>query len=101
MENMKECPHGGLGEVLSRQRSLQGKCMRAGECLCSRESQEAAGAEGKGIVMRSQVRPDPVGFQDVRGDMNSGGPAVTALWKRQPGCCAESGGEGRGRRRGA
>ena len=64
MENMKDCPQGGLGEVLSRQRSLQGKCTRV---LCSRESQEAAGAEGKGIVMRSHVRPDPVGLQDVRG----------------------------------
>ena len=32
-----------------------------------RESQEAAGAEGKGVVMRSHVRPDPVGLQDVRG----------------------------------
>ena len=29
--------------------------------------QEAAGAEGKGIVMRAQVQPDPVGLQDVRG----------------------------------
>ena len=28
--------------------------------------------------------------------MNRGGPAVTALWKHQPGCCAEAGGEGEG-----
>ena len=67
VENMKECPQAGLGEVLSRQRSLQGKCMRAGECLCSRESQEAAGAEGKGTGLRALVQPDPVGLQEVRG----------------------------------
>ena len=63
---MKECPQGGLGEVLSWQRSLQCKCTREGECLCSRESQEAAVAEGKGIAMRFHVQPDAVGLQDVR-----------------------------------
>ena len=67
MKNMKECSQGGLGEVLSGKRSLQGKCTRAGECLCSWENQEAAGAEGRGIALRAHVRPDPVGLQDVTG----------------------------------
>ena len=66
VKDVKECPQGGLGEVLSRQRTLWGKWTQAGECLCSRESQEAAGAEGKGTELRSHVWPDPVGLQDVR-----------------------------------
>ena len=64
---MKECPQGCLGEVLSRQRSLHCKCMRAGECLCSRESQEAAVAEGKGIAMRSHVPLDPCASRMLEG----------------------------------
>ena len=41
VKDMRECPRGCLEEDLSRQWSLQCKCTRAGECLCSRESQEA------------------------------------------------------------
>ena len=46
MKDMKECPEACLGVVLSRQRSLQCKCKRAGECVCSRKSQEAGVAGG-------------------------------------------------------
>ena len=41
--------------------------MHAGRRVCSKESQEAVGAEGKGIVLRAHDWPDPVGLQDVRG----------------------------------
>ena len=46
VKDMKECPQACLGGVLSRQRSLQCKCRRAGECVCSRKSQEAGVAGG-------------------------------------------------------
>lgn len=63
MENMKECPQGGLGEVLSRQEGASRANARGQESVCVQGRQEAAGAEGKGIVMRSHVRPDPVGLR--------------------------------------
>ena len=67
VKDMKECPQACLGGVPSRQRSLQCKCRRAGECVCSRKSQEAGVAGGaRNCDMRSSVWPDHVGLQDIR-----------------------------------
>ena len=66
MKDVRECPLGSLGEVLSRQKSLQCKCRRAGECLCSRKSKRQVWMEERGIEMRSSVWPDHVGLQHIR-----------------------------------
>lgn len=54
------------GGVLSRQGSLQCKCRRAGECVCSRKSQEAGVAGGARNCDESGVWPDHVGLQHIR-----------------------------------
>ena len=49
------------------QRSLQCKCRRAGECVCSRKSQEAGVAGGaRTCNLRFSVWPDQVGLQHIR-----------------------------------